>query len=155
MCYFYRTQMRQRWQGWCRNFPKSYTGAHGLFEHREYNICSGACGLPELGSNCYIALTEQGGKCSQESLSSLKCVVPYCKPTSEHVEETDVWTFAVKLGQTLSQRDKKKNPQFSRNYLSAHTINWKVFFSILRGENLNQCLQTLLKPEPYMLSGSR
>lgn len=59
MCYFYRTQMRQRWQRCHRNFPKSYTGALWFSEHRECNICSGACGLPELGSNCYIALTER------------------------------------------------------------------------------------------------
>lgn len=40
-------------------FQISYTGALWFFEQRKCNICSGACGLPELGSDCYIALAEQ------------------------------------------------------------------------------------------------
>lgn len=108
MCYFHRTQMRQRWQ-WCHwNFPKSCTGALWFVEQRECNICSGACGLPELGSNCYIALTERRKTQPRVFVISEVCVVPYCRPTSEHGEETDVWTFAVKLSQTLCQRDGKK-----------------------------------------------
>lgn len=54
------------------------------------------------------SLSQSRGKHGQESLSSLKCVVPCCRPTSERGEETDVWTFAVELSQTLCQRDSKQ-----------------------------------------------
>lgn len=60
LCYMSGTQMQQRWQSHHKTFPKSQDEALWFFEQREYNICSGACGLPELGSNCYISLTEQG-----------------------------------------------------------------------------------------------
>lgn len=63
-------------------------------------------------------LSQSRGKHSQESLSSLKCVLPYSRPTAEHGEETDVWTFAVKLSQTVCQRDRKKIQTFANNYLS-------------------------------------
>lgn len=56
-------------------------------------------------------LSQSRGKHSQESLSSLKCGVPSCRQTSEHGEETDVWTFAVKLSQTLCQEDRVKKAQ--------------------------------------------
>lgn len=36
--------------------PSSFLG---FFEQWKCSICSGACGLPVLGSNCYIALTER------------------------------------------------------------------------------------------------
>lgn len=40
------------------NSPQKCTGAHWFLQHRTCNICSGPCGLPVLGSNCYVALTE-------------------------------------------------------------------------------------------------
>lgn len=46
--------------------PLSFGSFFGLFvclivffQQWKRNICSGACGLPVLGSNCYIALTER------------------------------------------------------------------------------------------------
>lgn len=54
------------------------------------------------------SLSQSRGKHGQESLSSLKCAVPYCRPTSERGEETDVWTFAVKLSQDSLPRGHKQ-----------------------------------------------
>lgn len=69
--------------------------------------------LGHVVCQCWILivtlLSLSGGKHSQESLSSLKCVVPHCRPTSEHREETDVGTFAVKLSQILSQENEGDN----------------------------------------------
>lgn len=63
--------------------------------------------LGHVACQCWVLivtlLSQSGGEHSQESLSSQKCAVPHCRPTSERGEETDVWTFAVKLSQTLCQ----------------------------------------------------
>lgn len=80
-------------------------------------------------------LSQSEGKHSQASLSSLKCVVPYCRPTSEHGEETDVWTFAVKLSQTLCQRNRKKIPNFANNYLPTSGLRREVIMTVNQTES--------------------
>lgn len=86
-----------------QKFSKKLHWSPLVFEVREYSICSGACVLPERVLIVTL-LSQSTRKHSQESLSSVKCVVPYCGPTSEHTAETDVWTFAVKLSHTGCQR---------------------------------------------------
>lgn len=113
---------------------KSCTGALEFFFFFGLHVCllfnsgSATYVLGHVACQCWILivtlLSQSGGEHSQESLSSQKCAVPYCRPTSERGEETDVWTFAVKLSQTLCQRNmgeeeerrgrgrrRKKNPQ--------------------------------------------
>ncbi|MEQ2184057.1 hypothetical protein GOODEAATRI_004064 [Goodea atripinnis] len=83
-----------------------------FFEQRECNICSGACGLPELGSNCYSALTEREGK-TRPSVFVISEVfaVPYCGPTSEHGEETDVLDICCKTKSDALPKRQKKDPK--------------------------------------------
>lgn len=52
--------------------PLKFWSPSAFLQRGECNICSGACGPPVLGSNCYIARTGSGGERSRESLSSLK-----------------------------------------------------------------------------------
>lgn len=90
--------------------------------------------LGHVACQCWVLivtlLSQSAGKHSQESLSSLKCVVPYCRPTSEHREETDVWTFAVKLSQKLCQGDGGKIPNFASNYLPTSVLQWEVIMAV-------------------------
>lgn len=69
---------------------------------------SAAYVLGRVGCQAWVLivtlLTQSGEKLGQESLSSMKCVVPRRRPTSEHGGETDVWTFAVKLSWTVLPR---------------------------------------------------
>lgn len=100
-------------------FQMLHPGADWCFEVREYNICCGARGLslPGLGSNCYIVLTERRKKQGQESLSYLKCVEPQRRATSGQREETDVWTFAVKLSQRLCQsKTERSHKNFTQTF---------------------------------------
>lgn len=129
MCHFYRTQMRQRWQRCHWNFPKSYTGALWFSEHRECNICSGACGLPELGSNCYIALTERRNTQPRVFVISEVCGAILRANIRARRRDRCLDICCQTKSDTLP-KGPKKITNFARNYLSTPGLWWEVVMAV-------------------------
>lgn len=85
-----------------------------------------------LGSNCYIALTELRRTQPRGFVISEVCGATLQANIRADGEETDVWTFAVKLSQTLCQGnsegggqeggEKKNIPNFASNYLPTSVL---------------------------------
>lgn len=117
-----------------------------FFQQWKHNICSGACGLPELGSNCYIALTERrktqprvfviSEVCSAILQANIRArgrdrCLDICCQTKSHT-----------LPREQGGEAEKKIPNFASNYLPTSVLQWEVIMAVNHAKkvNLENCL---------------